>query len=389
MPNRILKESICESRGLSEVSFFAEDLYKRLITYADDYGRFNADFQIVLARLYPREIGIVSLDDIEDAMTELIGAGKITFYTSEARKELYGCFPNWAEHQRVRDSKRKMPAPSDTAVNDWYLKRFVPKDLKRRIIERDKMKCCECGKYICAEASSADRIIKFCAGMYHIDHIVPVDQGGRATEENLRLLCPHCNLTRKRRFTVEEIINFSQPAETRGNSPQLAAARGETQQSAARARAESNPIQSYTHTDINPPHETRTREGRWFDPEHPDDDCDTGWLSDKGRGAVTQRIMDWACKRDGFSTVPEEDEYGQMGAELYTMIAGAMRNGIHPATITKALADCDGLASAERQVAALIKGQVGIDGLRTISEAWGERAWAEYQAELKNAAAWM
>ena len=185
--------------------------------------------------------------------------------------------------------------------------------------------------------------------------------------------------------------NSRQLAATRGNSPQLAATRGETRQSAARARAESQSQSEsiYTHTDIDPPHETRTREGRWFDPEHPDDDCDTGWLSDKGRGAVAQRIMDWVYKREGFSTVPEEDEYGPIGPGLYAMIAGAMRNGIHPATITKALADCDGLASAERQVAALIKGQVGIDGLRTISEAWGERAWAEYQAELQNAAAWM
>ena len=66
-----------------------------------------------------------------------------------------------------------------------------------------------------------------------------------------------------------------------------------------------------------------------------------------------------------------------------------MRNGVHPAKITKALADCAGLADGERQVAALVKDQVGIEGLRTISEAWGERAWAEYQAELQNAAAWM
>ena len=56
MPNRILKESICESKGLSECTIFARDLYARLITYADDYGRFNADTQIMLARLYPREM---------------------------------------------------------------------------------------------------------------------------------------------------------------------------------------------------------------------------------------------------------------------------------------------------------------------------------------------
>lgn len=239
MPNRILKESICESRTLSEVSFFAEDLYKRLITYADDYGRFNADYQIILARLYPREIGIVSIDDIEDAMTELIGAGKVVFYTSDARHELYGSFPNWSDHQRIRDSKEKFPSPDDTTVNDWYLKRFISKDMKRRILERDGFKCQECGKYVFANVTSAERAIKFGAGLFHIDHIIPVNQGGRATDENLRLLCPACNLKRKRHFTIDEIIEMSQVAASRGESPQVA-------ESCCR-----NPIQSESNPNPN------------------------------------------------------------------------------------------------------------------------------------------
>lgn len=240
MPNRIIKESVCESRGLSEISFFAEDLYKRLITYADDYGRFNADYQIILARLYPREIGIVTLDDIEDAMTELIGVGKIAFYTAQTRKEIYGCFPNWAEHQRVRESKKKVPAPEDTTINDWYLKRFIPKELKKQILERDKMKCQECGKNIFADAPSADRAIKFGTGLFHIDHIVPVCQGGRATYENLRLLCPRCNLSRKRMYSVEEIIELSHVAENGGELPQVSASFC------------LNPIQSNTKSNPNP-----------------------------------------------------------------------------------------------------------------------------------------
>lgn len=209
MPNRIIKESICESKMLSEVSFFAEDLYKRLITYADDYGRFNADYQVLRARLYPRELEIVSEEDIEDALTELIGVGKIAFYTTIPRKEVYGCFPNWAEHQRIRDSKHKLPDPDDRDINDWYLRRFVPLALRIKIIERDKFKCQECGKYVCAGEISAKRLIKMGTGLMHIDHIVPLMQGGRATEENLRLLCPKCNLKRKKRYTIEEIIEFT------------------------------------------------------------------------------------------------------------------------------------------------------------------------------------
>lgn len=243
MANRIIKESICESKGLSEVSFFAEDLYKRLITYADDYGRFNADYQIILARLYPREIQIVSLDDIEDALTELIGAGKIRFYTSNAKKEVYGCFPNWGSHQRLRESKAKAPEPDNTDVNDWYLRRFVPHELKKKIIERDGFKCQMCSKYICAGINSAERLIKMGAGLYHIDHIVPVGQGGRATEENLRLLCPKCNLGRKKRFTFEELVEI-------GNLPQTTASCGELRQTTASCGL--NPIQYESNPNPNP-----------------------------------------------------------------------------------------------------------------------------------------
>lgn len=248
MPNRIIKESICESKTLSEVSFFAEDLYKRLITYADDYGRFNADYQVLRARLYPRELEIVREEDIEDALTELIGVGKIAFYTSRPRKEVYGCFPHWAEHQRIRDSKHKLPDPEDTDINDWYLRRFIPIDLRVKIIERDKFKCQECGKYVCAGETSARRLVKMGAGLLHIDHIVPLGQGGRATEENLRLLCPRCNLKRKKRYTIDEIIEFTKRDYTLQES---AASRGELPPNPIQSNP--NPIQNNTSSSAQAP----------------------------------------------------------------------------------------------------------------------------------------
>ena len=221
MPNRIIKESINESRGLADCSFFAQDLYKRLITYADDYGRFNADTQIMLARLYPRDIDIVTEDMLIDAILELAGIGKVAFYlgTSLHEKQVYGCFPNWKEHQRLRDSKKKCPEPADTSINDWALKRFVPLSMKMALLQRDNFSCQECGKRI-AESDNAKMVAKMGAGLFHIDHIVPVAQGGRATMENLRILCPKCNLSRKRYFTFDEILQF---AATCRNSPQLAA----------------------------------------------------------------------------------------------------------------------------------------------------------------------
>ena len=236
MPNRIIKESINESKGLSECSLIALDLYKRLITYADDYGRFNADTTIMLARLYPRELDSVTQEDIINAIVELVGTEKIAFYTSSARRDVFGCFPNWDEHQRVRQSRKKFPDPDDTTVNDWYCQRFIPVEMKIAIIDRDNYKCCECGKYISTERD-ARRLVKQGSGMYHIDHIVPVNQGGRATMENLRLTCPTCNRTRKRKYNFSEIAEF-------------AANGGELQQDAATICR--NPIQSESNPNPNP-----------------------------------------------------------------------------------------------------------------------------------------
>lgn len=207
MPNRIIKESICTSKGLSECSLFAEDLYKRLIVYADDYGRFNADTEIMLARLYPRELQFITEDDIIDALIELAGIGKVAFYTSSMRKDVYGCLPRWDEHQRVRNVKSKCPDPDNTEVNDWYLKRYISAEMKEAIIKRDNFKCQICGKFV-SNIRDAKRLMKLGSGTYHIDHIVPVIQGGRATLENLRLTCPSCNQSRKKRFTMSEIVDL-------------------------------------------------------------------------------------------------------------------------------------------------------------------------------------
>lgn len=300
MPNRIIKESICESKKLSEVSFFAEDLYKRLITYADDYGRFNADYQIMLARLYPREIQEVSIADIEDALIELTGIGKIRFYTAKVKKEIYGCFPNWNEHQRVRDSKGRCPEPDNEEVNDWYLRRFIPRALRIRIIERDGFKCKECGKFVCAQPTTAERLLKMGAGLYHIDHIVPVVQGGRASEENLRLLCPKCNLSRKKEFTFDEIL-----AQTRADLPPVAA-------DCRKSPPESNPIQSESESISESVSETNhtapaARDGR---SEAPDYDAIVSLFNSICRGLPGIRDLTDKRKKAIRAADPRVEEYG-------------------------------------------------------------------------------
>lgn len=228
MPNRILKESINESKALAEVSIFAEDLYKRLITYADDYGRFSVDSQIMLARLYPREIQIVSISDIEDALQDLSAAQKIAFYTDAEKKHLYGVFPRWSDHQRIRDTKEKYPEPQDYSANEYYSKRAVPMQLKIEILERDNFKCSKCGKYITTE-TNAYRYAKMCAGAFHFDYKVPLENGGEVNDKNLKLICPKCNALKKRLNFDDllKLIDEPQKEVTNVNSRRLAATCGE------------------------------------------------------------------------------------------------------------------------------------------------------------------
>lgn len=251
MPNRIIKESINESKALGQAPPFVQDLYKRLITYADDYGRFNSDTEIMRARLYPRELDVVTEDDLIDALAELAASDKVRLYVGESERVdgVFGYFPNWSDHQRVRNSRVRWPEPGADKVNDWYLRRFVPIEMKVSICERDKFVCQECGKDFSLPGVPARRAIRLLNGAIHIDHIAPVQNGGRATEENLRVLCASCNLKRPRAANLEELVRLSADG---GSSPRVAAKSGEARLARARLRAgaesesesESNPIQS-------------------------------------------------------------------------------------------------------------------------------------------------
>jgi len=233
VPNRILKDTINESKGLSECSLVAQDFYKRLITYADDYGRFDADVEIMRARLYPRELNYVTEMDIEDWLVELAGVGKLQFYTASGHREIYGMFPNWKDHQRLRDSKAKTPEPESMAVNAWYLRRSVSLDMQAEVIEGGNFKCQLCGKFLtsCTDGRS---IVKLGRGLFQIGHIIPVIEGGETTKENLRVLCTDCGNSQRKNYTRDEIDQFlanidnpRQLAATRRNSPRTAAARGD------------------------------------------------------------------------------------------------------------------------------------------------------------------
>jgi len=107
MPNRILKESICTSDTIDQLSWFEEVFFYRLIVNCDDYGRMDARPAILKARLFP--LKSVTEKQVSAAIQSLKKAGVIATYTHNGRPYLQ--LLTWDKHQQVRTRKSKYPEP--------------------------------------------------------------------------------------------------------------------------------------------------------------------------------------------------------------------------------------------------------------------------------------
>lgn len=113
MPNREIKESCRSSPTLNILSDFAERLFWRLTTVADDFGRFPADARYLKSECFPLR------DDMKTArvrsgFAELTTAGLVIEYQHGDRT--YGQFKTWEKHQRRRALHSKYPAPSSAVI---------------------------------------------------------------------------------------------------------------------------------------------------------------------------------------------------------------------------------------------------------------------------------
>ena len=111
MPNRIIKESICESEKLAAIKDFDFRLWVCLITQADDAGRGDARPAIIKGRCFPLRDS-VTIKSISDSLHALELNSLIGLYEVGGRPFYY--FPRWTEHQRVRDCKPKYPSPEES-----------------------------------------------------------------------------------------------------------------------------------------------------------------------------------------------------------------------------------------------------------------------------------
>lgn len=113
MPNRILKDSICTSDSINELTWFEECLFYRLIVNCDDYGRFDGRVAIIRSRLFPLKTNVTD-KAISDALNKLASKELVILYTYENKPYLY--LPSWGKHQRLRNSIEKYPSPEDSDI---------------------------------------------------------------------------------------------------------------------------------------------------------------------------------------------------------------------------------------------------------------------------------
>lgn len=127
MPNRILKDSICMSESIDNLTPEAEVLFYRLIVQCDDYGRMDGRLSVIRAKCYPLRID--ELDDIyiSNLMHELIQNNMINIYLHEDK--LYIQIPSWEKHQQIRAKKSKYPEP-ESILNTTIALDYFPYQLQ-------------------------------------------------------------------------------------------------------------------------------------------------------------------------------------------------------------------------------------------------------------------
>lgn len=112
MPNRILKESICTSDDINQLTAFEETVFYRLMVNCDDYGRMDARISLLKSRLFP--IKDVREDQVQKAINALSLLGMVSVYTVDHKPYLQ--LTGWDRHQTIRAKRSKFPSPDNNAM---------------------------------------------------------------------------------------------------------------------------------------------------------------------------------------------------------------------------------------------------------------------------------
>ena len=113
MPNRIIKESICTSDKISQLSHFEFRLWVGLIVTADDAGRGDARPAVIKGRVFPLFERLTN-KDIEAALANLAAKGCISLY--EVDEKPYFLFPSWSSISVSQTASPNTPNPPKMTI---------------------------------------------------------------------------------------------------------------------------------------------------------------------------------------------------------------------------------------------------------------------------------
>lgn len=113
MPNRILREGILTSRRVNKLSERAELFYRRLMSRLDDYGRCDADAELLRTGCYPLRVDKVKGAQIEGWLQDCKEAGLLVIYHNAGKR--YVQYLDWKQQER---SESKFPAPDRQVIAD-------------------------------------------------------------------------------------------------------------------------------------------------------------------------------------------------------------------------------------------------------------------------------
>lgn len=98
-----------------------------------------------------------------------------------------------AQKWRKENSERKAIDVKNRKIKKKNIKGiYTEKDIQRLFSQQGGL-CNTCGK----------KLIRYRKKQYHVDHIKPLSKGGSNRPDNLQLLCPFCNLSKKDKDPIE------------------------------------------------------------------------------------------------------------------------------------------------------------------------------------------
>lgn len=106
MPNRVLRSGILESRAVNALSEQAEIFYRRLMSVVDDWGRSEADMDVLRVKLFPLQLERWPTDRVIKALDECCKGPLVIKY--QVGVKTYIQINNFGQRQQ---SKPKCPPP--------------------------------------------------------------------------------------------------------------------------------------------------------------------------------------------------------------------------------------------------------------------------------------